>query len=69
MLDKIKADRDERNGLIYKYSRYNEQNLNFRKQGEIVLPAEQILHILGLGFDGLVGCSPIAMAKDVPDPD
>ena len=64
MPDKIKADRDERNRLIYKYSRYDEQNPNFREQGEIILPAEQGLHIPGLGFDGLVGYSPIAMAKN-----
>ncbi len=64
VLDKIKADRDERNRLIYRYSRYDEQNPNFREQGEIILPAEQVLHILGLGFDGLVGYSPIAMAKN-----
>lgn len=64
MPDKIKADRDERNRLIYKYSRYDEQNPNFREQGEIILPAEQVLHIPGLGFDGLVGYSPIAMAKN-----
>ncbi len=64
MPDKIKADRDERNRLIYKYNRYDEQNPNFREQGEIILPAEQVLHIPGLGFDGLVGYSPIAMAKN-----
>ena len=64
MPDKIKADRDERNRLIYKYSRYDEQNPNFREQGEIILPSEQVLHIPGLGFDGLVGYSPIAMAKN-----
>ncbi len=64
MPDKIKADRDERNRLIYKYSRYDEQNPNFKEQGEIILPTEQVLHIPGLGFDGLVGYSPIAMAKN-----
>ncbi len=39
-------------------------SLHFREQGEIILPAEQVLHIPGLGFDGLVGYSPIAMAKN-----
>ena len=62
--DKIKIDRDERNRLIYKYSRYDEANPNVKKQGEIILPAEQVLHIPGLGFDGLVGYSPIALAKN-----
>lgn len=64
MPDRIKVDRDERNRLVYIYSRYDEQNPNFREQGEIILPAEQVLHIVGLGFDGLVGYSPIAMAKN-----
>lgn len=64
MPDKIKADRDERNRLIYKYSQYDEQNPNFREQGVIILPAEQVLHIPGLGFDGLLGYSPIAIPKN-----
>ncbi len=64
MPDKIKVDRDEHNRLIYRYSRYDEQNPNFIEQGEIILQAEEILHIPGLGFDGLVGYSPIAMAKN-----
>lgn len=64
MPDRIKVDRDDKNRLIYIYSRYDEQNPNFREQGEIILPAEQVLHIVGLGYDGLVGYSPIAMAKN-----
>lgn len=64
MPDKVRVDRDERNRLIYRYSRYDEHNPNFREQGEIILPADEVLHIPGLGFDGLVGYSPIAMAKN-----
>lgn len=64
MPNRIKMDRDEKRRLIYLYSRYDEQNPNFREQGEIILPAEQVLHIVGLGYDGLVGYSPIAMAKN-----
>ena len=64
MPDKIRVDRDEQNRLIYKYSRYDEANPNIKEQGEIILPAKQVLHIPGLGFDGLVGYSPIAMAKN-----
>ena len=64
MPDKIRVDRDEKNQLIYKYSRYDEANPNIKEQGEIILPSEQVLHIPGLGFDGLVGYSPIAMAKN-----
>jgi len=32
--------------------------------GQIVMPKESVLHIAGLGFDGLIGYSPIAMARD-----
>lgn len=65
MPDKIKVDRDEHNNLIYIYSRYDEANPHIKEQGDITLRAEQVLHIPGLGFDGLVGYSPIAMAKNV----
>ena len=62
--DKVKVDRDDRNRLIYIYSRYDEANPNIKEQGDIVLKAENVLHIPGLGYDGLVGYSPIAMAKN-----
>ena len=64
MPDKMKVDRDEKNRLIYIYSRYDEANPNLKEQGEIVLYADEVLHIPGLGFDGLVGYSPIALAKN-----
>ncbi len=64
MPDKVRVDRDDRGRLIYRYSRYDEHTPNFKQQGEIILPMEQVLHIPGLGFDGLVGYSPIAMAKN-----
>lgn len=64
MPDKMKAQRDDKNRLIYIYSRYDEQNPNFKEQGDIVLYADEVLHIPGLGYDGLVGYSPIAMAKN-----
>ena len=64
MPDKMKVDRDEKNRLIYIYSRYDEANTNMKAQGDIVLQAEDVLHIPGLGYDGLVGYSPIALAKN-----
>ena len=55
MPDNMKVDRDERGALFYVY----------RKEGkEYRLNREEVLHIPGLGFDGLVGHSPIAMAKN-----
>lgn len=64
MPDRIKVDRDERNRLVYIYSRYDEANPNFKVQGDIILRQEDVLHIPGLGYDGLVGYSPIAKAKN-----
>ncbi|MDE6707715.1 MAG: phage portal protein [Oscillospiraceae bacterium] len=64
MADRMKVDRDDKNRLIYIYSRYDEADPNIKEQGEIVLSAKDILHIPGLGYDGLVGYSPIAMAKN-----
>ena len=64
MPDRMKVDRDEKNRLIYIYSRYDEANPNLKEQGDIILYADEVLHIPGLGFDGLVGYSPIALAKN-----
>lgn len=35
------------------YSRYDEANPNLKEQGDIVLYADEVLHIPGLGFDGV----------------
>lgn len=64
MPDRIKVDRDDKNRLVYIYSRYDEANPNYKVQGDIVLHQEDVFHVPGLGFDGLVGYSPIAMAKN-----
>ena len=39
-------------------------NTDISKDNTIILRKDEILHIPGLGFDGLVGYSPIAMAKN-----
>ena len=63
MPDRIKVDRDERNRLVYIYSRYDEQNPNFREQGEIILPAEQVLHIVGWDMMDLLVTAPSLWRK------
>lgn len=62
--DKMEVDRLENGELVYYYSRYSEENPNFKELGRIILRQQDVLHIPGLGFDGLVGYSPIAMAKN-----
>lgn len=64
MPDKMTVDRDARGEIVYLYSRTNEDTPTLDKGSEILLSSSDILHIPGLGFDGLVGYSPIAMAKN-----
>ena len=62
MPNKMQVDRDEHGQLYYTYQRSNDEALT--ETGTVVLSPRDVLHIPGLGFDGLVGYSPIAMAKN-----
>lgn len=64
MPNKMKVDRDERGNLYYEYSRTTEDANTLGKKQKVILRPSDVLHIPGLGFDGLVGYSPIAMAKN-----
>ena len=56
MPDKMNVDRDDSNTIFYEY---------LTSDGtRVKLTTQDVLHIPGLGFDGLVGYSPIAMAKN-----
>lgn len=61
MPNKMTVDRDERGQLYYSYHRSNDEAVRSKDQTVILRPSD-VLHIPGLGFDGLVGYSPIAMA-------
>ncbi len=64
MANRMTVDRDEKTGkIIYSYAA-TKQDTNVKKEETIIFKKEEILHIPGLGFDGLVGYSPIAMAKN-----
>ena len=62
MPNKMTVDRDDTGQLYYRYQRSLEEA--GRKAETVVLRPSDVLHIPGLGFDGLVGYSPIAMAKN-----
>lgn len=62
--NRMSVNRDEGGRLYYTYQRVTEENPNFKRGGEVVLATEDVLHIPGLGFDGLIGYSPIAMARN-----
>ena len=62
--DKMDVQRDDKGNIYYVYSRNSDENPMFKEYGNIKPKAEDVLHIPGLGFDGLIGYSPIAMAKN-----
>ena len=62
--DRVTVKRDDRGELYYVYQRSEEDNPNFKDKGNIILKKSEVLHVPGLGFDGLIGYSPIAMAKN-----
>ena len=63
MPNRMTVDRDENGRLYYTYNTSRDDAPTMK--GSIVkLESTDVLHIPGLGFDGLVGYSPIAMAKN-----
>ena len=63
MPNKMQVDRNDKGQLFYTYSRSRDE-ANSKDSSTVVLKPDDVLHIPGLGFDGLVGYSPIAMAKN-----
>ena len=63
MPNKMSVDRDENGRLYYTYYRSSDEAIK-DKEFSVTLQPSDVLHIPGLGFDGLVGYSPIAMAKN-----
>ncbi len=54
--DRMEVDRDDKGRLTYTYSTTNGQQVKLRP--------EDVLHIPGLGFDGVMGYSPIAVERN-----
>ena len=63
MPNKMRVDRNEHGKLYYEYS-HSSDEAGTMKNTTVRLTPYDVLHIPGLGFDGLVGYSPIAMAKN-----
>lgn len=63
MPNKMQVDRDENGELYYIYTRSSDEAKTM-EGATVYLTPRDVLHIPGLGFDGLVGYSPIAMAKN-----
>ena len=56
MPDRMKVDRDEHGRIYYEYMKQQDEAATM-KTGTVILSPEDVLHIPGLGFDGLVGYS------------
>lgn len=63
MPNRMTVDRDEYGQLYYEY-RTTQDDAHTMKGSVVRLSPRDVLHVPGLGFDGLVGYSPIAMAKN-----
>ena len=63
MPNRMTVDRDAKGQIYYEYQTSTDE-AHTMKQGTVILKPSDVFHIPGLGFDGLVGYSPIAMAKN-----
>ena len=63
MPNRMTVDRDVFGRICYCYQ-MQDSDAHTGKSGNVTLKPSDVLHIPGLGFDGLVGYSPIAMAKN-----
>jgi HK97 family phage portal protein len=62
--NKMDVSRNERGEIYYTYWRDRDEAGSRGKSDAIILRREDVLHIPGLSFDGLIGYSPIALAKN-----
>jgi HK97 family phage portal protein len=64
MPDRMTVDRDAKGRIVYEYTQSDGDARTKGGASIVRLAPSDVLHIPGLGFDGLVGYSPIAMAKN-----
>jgi HK97 family phage portal protein len=62
--NKMEVSRSKGGELLYTYNRDADESGGKPQAGVFTMRREDVLHIPGLGFDGLIGYSPIAMAKN-----
>ena len=61
--DQMEVDRDKQGRIIYIYHAYTDDVPDLKNR-DYIFRADEIFHIPGLGFNGLIGFSPIAMMKN-----
>lgn len=63
MPNRMEVNRDT-NGMLYYVYQKSSDDAPTMEGSSVILSPSEVLHVPGLGFDGLVGYSPIAMAKN-----
>ena len=61
--ENVEVDRDEKGQIYYIYHAYTDEKPG-EKDKDIYFRSDEIFHVPGLGFNGLVGFSPVAMMKN-----
>ena len=61
--ENVEVDRDEHGEIYYIYHAYTDE-VPGQKNRDIYFRRDEMFHVPGLGFNGLVGFSPIAMMKN-----
>ena len=61
--ENVEVDRDEKGEIYYIYHAYTDEKPGENNR-DIFFRKDEIFHVPGLGFNGLVGFSPIAMMKN-----
>lgn len=61
--DNVEVDRDEHGEIYYIYHAYTDEVPGKQNQ-DVYFRYDEVFHVPGLGFNGLVGFSPIAMMKN-----
>lgn len=62
--NRMTVKRDDSGEIIYTYRPSTGENKHMKKPEEVTLRRQDVLHIPALGFDGVIGFSPIAMARN-----
>ena len=61
--ENMEVDRDKQGRIVYIYTTYSDETPKLQNK-QTIFRADEIFHIPGLGFNGLIGFSPIAMMKN-----
>lgn len=64
MPNQMQVERDDGGKIFYRYTLNGGEKSRDKKSFQVILQAKDVLHIHGMGFNGLIGFSPIAMARN-----